>query len=114
MQRAIVALHQNPRLADLDDHKIPKIVHESTRLDDIAEETGDDSDKAESSTAANEKTRVEQMHPQTERKGPQIVIEKKGEDSTGFKDDTAISIRSRRSRDTESIIVLRRQSILHR
>ena len=114
LQRAVVALRKNPRLADLDEYKIPKTVHEPTRLDDIAEEDDEDHEKAEQSTAASEKTRVEQMRPQMRGKNRKIVIENRREKFTELKDDTAVSVRSRRSRDTESIIVLRKQSLFYR
>ena len=114
MQRAIVALRKSPRLPYLDDHKKTKTVHEPMRLDDIVEELGEDNEKAESSTAASEKTRVEERRPPTEPKGPKTVIENKKENVTGSKDDAAVSIRSRHSRDTESITVVRKESILYR
>ena len=115
LQRAIVALYANRKIT-VQDCKLPaKIVREPTQLYDIVEENGEDNPKAESSSAAaSEKTRVEEVCPGEQDANAKTVIVDKENLGFGPKDDTEISIRSRRSRDTDSTVIDQRRHIYYR
>ena len=108
LQRAIVALYTKPKNADEEDCKTP------TRLHDIVEEISEDSQKSKPSLPTSGKTLEEKVSLERSRTDSKTAAGDREVRASDSKDDTAVSIYSRRSVDTETIAVLRSRNIFHR